>query len=192
MNSKADARNAALRRRRAMPLELAQQSSHDVCGQALCLPEFSAAPALYAYIAVRNEVSAHTIIKAALAMGKRVYCPRVESETLRWGQIRTLKELLPGAFGIPEPPRAAPSPTIFEPTDLCLVPGVCFRADGHRLGQGGGYYDRFLKTFPGVTVGLAHDWQVADTFTPEAHDVRVQIIVSGRRVLRPAAERPAE
>lgn len=64
--------------------------------------------------------------------------------------------------------------------DLVLVPGVAFTADGWRLGQGGGWYDRFLPMLrpDAVTVGVAFAAQVVDALPVEPHDVRVDLVVT--------------
>jgi 5-formyltetrahydrofolate cyclo-ligase len=59
-----------------------------------------------------------------------------------------------------------------------LVPGIAFTAQGYRVGFGGGYFDRFLAGFPGVSIGLAFDLQMTAEFSPDAHDVPVQWIVT--------------
>jgi 5-formyltetrahydrofolate cyclo-ligase len=59
--------------------------------------------------------------------------------------------------------------------DVVVVPGLAFTADGRRLGQGGGHYDRFLRRLrPGcVTVGAAFAEQLVDDLPTEPHDVRL-------------------
>ena len=68
--------------------------------------------------------------------------------------------------------------------DVVIVPGVAFTTDGHRLGQGGGWYDRFL---PGVrddctTVGVGFAPQLVDTLPIEPHDARLDIVVTDEAV----------
>jgi 5-formyltetrahydrofolate cyclo-ligase len=64
--------------------------------------------------------------------------------------------------------------------DVVVVPGLAFTADGERLGQGGGWYDRFL---PGVrddctTIGVCFEPQLVDVLPVEPHDVRLDYVVS--------------
>jgi 5-formyltetrahydrofolate cyclo-ligase len=64
--------------------------------------------------------------------------------------------------------------------DVVIVPGTAFTADGDRLGQGGGWYDRFLRTLPPncVTIGVAFAPQLLDQLPVEPHDVRLDIVVT--------------
>ena len=64
--------------------------------------------------------------------------------------------------------------------DIVVVPGLAFTADGRRLGQGGGHYDRFLPRLrPGcVTIGAAFAEQLVDDLPTETHDVRLTLVVT--------------
>jgi 5-formyltetrahydrofolate cyclo-ligase len=64
--------------------------------------------------------------------------------------------------------------------DVVVVPGLAFTADGRRLGQGGGHYDRFLPRLrPGCrTVGAAFAEQLVDDLPTEDHDVRLDLVVT--------------
>ena len=74
-------------------------------------------------------------------------------------------------------PEAEPDPAIL---DVVVVPGVAFTRDGHRLGQGGGWYDRFLPRLPErcTTIGVCFAEQVVDEVPVEDHDVAVDVVVS--------------
>ena len=64
--------------------------------------------------------------------------------------------------------------------DVVVVPGLAFTADGRRLGQGGGHYDRFLPRLRPEcrTVGAAFAEQVVDDLPTEPHDVRLDLVVT--------------
>jgi 5-formyltetrahydrofolate cyclo-ligase len=62
--------------------------------------------------------------------------------------------------------------------DVVLVPGVAFDAQGHRLGRGKGYYDRFLQSVSDIKkIGVCFDFQKVESVPAEAHDVVVDIVV---------------
>jgi 5-formyltetrahydrofolate cyclo-ligase len=70
--------------------------------------------------------------------------------------------------------------------DVVIVPGLAFTTAGDRLGQGGGWYDRFLsKVRPDcTTIGVCFAEQIVDALPVEAHDVSMDHVVSDRGVLR--------
>jgi len=91
-------------------------------------------------------------------------------------------DLEPGPHELMQPRADAP---IVKP-DVVFVPLVAFTAEGHRLGQGGGYYDRWLATHPGVTaIGLGWDMQLLGELPSEAHDKRMDAVVTPTRIYGP-------
>jgi 5-formyltetrahydrofolate cyclo-ligase len=70
--------------------------------------------------------------------------------------------------------------------DVVIVPGLAFTAAGDRLGQGGGWYDRFLATVRSdcVSIGVCFDGQLVDALPVEAHDITVDHVVTERGVVR--------
>lgn len=67
-----------------------------------------------------------------------------------------------------------------ESIDVVIVPGTAFTAAGDRLGQGGGWYDRFLEGIRSdcVTIGVGFEPQLVDALPTEAHDVRLDQVVT--------------
>jgi len=72
--------------------------------------------------------------------------------------------------------------------EFVLVPGVAFDLAGHRLGYGGGYYDRLLPMLPphAVRVAGAFEIQIVDRVPAAPHDVAVDAIVTESRIVVPA------
>jgi 5-formyltetrahydrofolate cyclo-ligase len=150
----------------------------------LLLPEFWAAPLLLTYISIDNEVDTRTIVRSALEEGRRIAIPRIRTDaTMDWVEIQSLETLSPGKHGIPEPPSAAP-PLVPCQDSVVLVPALAFNAAGHRIGFGGGYFDRFLAGFEGVSIGLAYDYQVIEPWPLAPHDRPVQFVVTESAVYR--------
>jgi 5-formyltetrahydrofolate cyclo-ligase len=69
--------------------------------------------------------------------------------------------------------------------DAVIVPGLAFTPTGHRLGQGGGWYDRFLERVRDdcVTVGVCFHEQIVDELPMEPHDIAVHWMVTDRGVV---------
>ncbi|MEK7269404.1 MAG: 5-formyltetrahydrofolate cyclo-ligase, partial [Planctomycetota bacterium] len=98
--------------------------------------------------------------------------------------------LVPGPFGIPEPPEGQVLPP--AAIDFAIVPGRAFAPDGSRLGRGGGYFDRFLPLLrkDAILAGVAFDEQIVAALPREIHDVAVRLVVTPTRILGPTAGTP--
>ena len=128
---------------------------------------FSEAPLVLAYCSVGSEVDTRALIREALRRGKAVALPRVVpgTRTMTWHAIGSLADAVPGFAGIPEPADNDATRIDAASADvhaLALVPGLIFDTHGFRLGYGGGFYDTFLSTFPGRSLGLIRERQLID------------------------------
>ncbi len=146
-------------------------------------PIYADAPLVLAYVSYGNEVDTRGVIEAALGAGKRVAVPRVSArkKSMAFFEIESLDDLAEGYKGILEPREGlgAPLGTKDLCGSVCLVPGLVFDAQGHRIGYGGGYYDRFLQFYPGDKIALARASQMSSNPLPaEPCDVPVDFIVS--------------
>jgi 5-formyltetrahydrofolate cyclo-ligase len=191
---KQELRAQALRRRRSIdPQELAMLSSR-VGANLLTVKEYNSATLVISYCAMDDEVQTRPIIERALADGKRVavIVTDVPSKTLSFSEIKSFEDdLAPGTFGIREPKPGQIRPVTIAQADIVLVPLVAWDEKGHRLGYGAGYFDRALAVATRITkVGLALESQRLPQIPESRHDVPLDIIVTERRVLRPA-ERPS-
>lgn len=105
--------------------------------------------------------------------------PRVEGEHLIFHAVPALERLTTGRFGIREPDPDAAVQVLPDEGDTILVPGLAFDRRGGRLGRGGGFYDRFLERWPNAfRVGVAFSSQLIESVPCEAHDVRVDAVVT--------------
>jgi 5-formyltetrahydrofolate cyclo-ligase len=96
----------------------------------------------------------------------------------------TESDLETGPFGLMQPRAGSPSVV----PDVIIVPLIGFTADGRRLGQGGGHYDRWLAAHPGTpAIGLAWDCQLVDDLPHEAHDHPLAAVVTPTRLYGPFA-----
>lgn len=144
---------------------------------------FKTARVLALYSPVHNEVVTAGIAAAALKAGKKICYPRVDGRLLQFGEVSSPEELQSGQYGIPEPVVAADNLNLA--IDVVLVPGVAFDHQGHRLGYGHGFYDRFLMTVAADTlaVGLCYDFQICDKLPREPHDQRLDWLVTESSII---------
>lgn len=146
------------------------------------LPQVESASTLFAFWGIPGrEPDTARLIRALTARGKRVGLPRMLPG--RQMEVRLYdpdRPLIPAAFGILEPPADAPL-LPREDIELALVPAVCYDRRGFRLGFGGGYYDRWLSGFSGITVGLCRDCVLQDQVPIEEHDRRVELLLTETR-----------
>lgn len=156
------------------------------------LTEFLSCEVLLTYVSTGDEVNTHDIINHALSIGKTVAVPLtfVAEGKLEFYKISSLNELRSGCLGILEPDDD-PNKLVTDTSQaLCLVPALSFDKNGHRIGYGGGYYDKYLKSFNAVTAGLCRSMQLYDADIPaEPHDVQVNMIITENGVMRLKTEK---
>lgn len=176
---KAELRKNFIRLRNSIDPQEQRKIDIEIQSRVLCSREYSRADMLLTYISVENEPDTHGLIQAAFANGKKVAVPKcTENNGMEFYFISSDKDLLKGSFGLFEPNIAKCIKA--EPTEksLCVVPGLSFDASGFRLGRGGGYYDRFLKSFNGVSVGLCRYDFFRLSLPREPFDIPVDIIAT--------------
>ena len=167
----------------------------------LSLPQVEEAQTVFAFWGIPGkEPDTACLIGELIRRGKTVGLPRMlpdhRMEVRRYDPDRPLVSV---SFGISEPGEDCPL-IAREAINLVLVPAVCYDRRGYRLGFGGGYYDRWLAGFSGVTVGLCREAVLQEAVPTEAHDARVDLLLtegeclsfqgdgkSGRCLPRPSA-----
>lgn len=148
------------------------------------LKEYRNAQTVLFYASFDGEVETFEMIKQAQKQNKRIGLPKIEPsrKEIHPKTINNLEEdLEEGPYNILQPKDNQTQDLDVNDIDLVVVPGVAFDKSNHRLGRGGGYYDRFLTTLPGCakTVGLAFDFQMVDSLPQTSdHDVPVSCVVS--------------
>ena len=158
-------------------------SDAGITARLLSLPEYTAAGTLFIYASVGREVDTKGIIESAVEDGKRVCLPRTGS-----GGEMDFADISAGLhvarYGIPEPDGSLPA---LEPgrEDVIIVPAVCCDRSGARLGQGGGYYDRYLARYPdAVTVCLCRERLLSEKVPVEWNDVRPGYVITEERIIK--------
>lgn len=138
---------------------------------------YQQAKTIYFYLPYNQEVRTVPMIERALAEGKKVAVPKVYGDEMRFIYITDLKNIALGYYGIPEP--IGDGPIADDPYALVLMPGLAFDRQGHRIGYGGGFYDRFLSAEPThPTVALCYDFQLLEHLETEEFDIPVDLVLS--------------
>lgn len=182
-NPKAMLRTAYLRRRNALPDDVRRAADARIRDRLAALPELQATPAVAAYYPTAGEPDLRPLLADLLAAGKTCCFPRSDADgTYRLVPLAPASgapfeaRFQPGRFGIPEPRADQALPPDAHP--LWLIPGVAFDPQGHRLGRGGGVYDRLLRDSTGLRIAVAYETQIASAVPVGPDDQPVHRIVT--------------
>ena len=178
-------RKGMIAQRRALSAEAVRERSAAIRSRLVGLPEYAEARVVHCYVSAKNnEVDTRRLISDALEEGKRIVVPvtDVRQRRLDHSEIVSLDELEPSVFGLLEPKEACRRLIGIVEMDLVIVPGVAFDPRGHRIGFGGGFYDRFLREVRAPKIALAYSFQVLEAIEVDPHDVKMDQIVTDERI----------
>ena len=137
---------------------------------------YKAATTIYGYLPYNQEVRTVPMLEQALKDGKRVAVPKVYGDEMKFLYLDDLSQVEKGYAGIPEP--IADGPVADDDTALVLMPGLAFDPAGHRIGYGGGFYDKFLAAEPNhPTLALCYEFQMLPELHTEEHDIPVDTVL---------------
>lgn len=175
MNKK-ELRKAIREKKRAMSAEEIEAKSRALTEAFLRSEAYHAAKTIYGYLPYNQEVRTVALLEQALRDGKRVAVPKCYGDEMRFIYMTDLSAVEKGYAGIPEP--IADGPVADDETALVLMPGMAFDPAGHRIGYGGGFYDKFLAKEPDhPTLALCYDFQVLPHLETEEFDIPVDAVI---------------
>ena len=140
------------------------------------LEEYKQSDLILTYISLKEEVDTIKLIKYSLEEGKKVAAPKCEGNYIVFYYIRSIEALVEGSFGILEP-ETNQKVTDFT-NSICIVPGVAFDKQNNRIGYGRGFYDRFLKNYTGIKIGLTYKECICDKIDADENDVKLDEIIT--------------
>ena len=183
MESKTEIRARMLAWRRGLSAREVHEKSAAALARLSALPAFQHATAVLSYAASKdNELDTLPFLSSLIHMGHTVLVPVMRpARRIEWCPLKDTSHLVPARFGILEPSPEHKHPITPPSGALCIVPMVAFSPIGHRIGYGGGYFDRFLAHFDGFPAGVAFQGQCAE-FTPEPHDQPLACVVTEDRL----------
>jgi 5-formyltetrahydrofolate cyclo-ligase len=169
--------------RKLLPDSATEERSARACAAVRALPEFASARVVAGYVAMRKELDVSAVLVAAAEGGKRFVLPRIEPDGLAFHLHVPGQPLVENDWGVLEPDPNAAKVEIAD-IDLMLVPALALDLRGYRIGYGKGFYDQVLPQLTrGRSVGMVYDFQLLAEVPEEAHDQRVQQIVTDQRSL---------
>jgi len=162
--------------KRAMTPEEIETASAKLGEKFLSSELYCQARTVYGYLPYNQEVRTVPMLEQALADGKRVAVPKIYGDEMKFIYLTDLTQVEKGYSGIPEP--IADGPEGDDPEALVLMPGLAFDREGHRIGYGGGFYDKFLAAEPNhPTLALCYEFQIVSQLPVEEFDIPVDVVL---------------
>lgn len=193
---KRNIRKRILSLRNEMPLKHREENSNKILHILYGTERYKEAKAILAYVDYQSEVITTPLIIRASTENKQVFAPRVAGEEMEFYRISGMEDLAEGYKGIREPIcgagfmdgicayKALKEKALVEAKGvLMLMPGAAFDRDGHRIGYGKGFYDRYLKllTDAGINaykIALCYECQLLSEVPYENHDISVDMVIT--------------
>lgn len=185
-------------RRLAYDLRNAQENrenlSQIICAKVQALTDYQQADVILWYLHCRSEVQTQqAVLSELLKQQKKIVIPyctvdKQGKNHLGLWHLVEMSELVPGTWGILEPPKERwgelGKEIAGELIDLVIVPGVAFDSTGSRLGNGAGYYDRLFPRLRSdcKLLGIGFDSQIIEQITMQAHDVYMHSVITQSRI----------
>lgn len=173
---KTELRREIRARKRAMTEAEIEERSAKLAQLFFASRAYQNAKTIYGYLPYNQEVRTVPMLERALKDGKKVAVPKVYGEEMKFLYLDDLNAVAKGYAGIPEP--IADEPVAHDETALVLMPGLAFDSQGHRIGYGGGFYDKFLAAEPNhPTLALCYEFQMLPKLDVEDHDIPVDTVL---------------
>jgi 5-formyltetrahydrofolate cyclo-ligase len=196
MKEKEQLRKEIRARLNATSEEYRSGASASIALNVLTMPEVRDAKTILAYCSVGKEPATLALISKLLEDGKRVCLPLCvdrDEEGRRTGivdamearVIKSFDDLVPGAYGIPEP-SADTEMMLPEYVDLIILPCISCDRQCNRIGHGAGYYDKYLSKVRSdcFTLAMCYEEILADEIPTEPHDRPVDAVVTEKQIYR--------
>lgn len=180
-------RDQLLTTRRRHPLAAAREDAEAIAGHLLQTPEVRRAASVALYISLTNEPGTGPLLERLHELGRRLLLPvLLPDNDLDWAVYQGPDHLLPASRGLLEPAGPRLGPEAVATADVVLCPGLAVDRRGHRLGRGGGSYDRALARVPVGTFvcTLLYDGELLEGVPAEEHDRPVTAVATPSGVTR--------
>lgn len=134
------------------------------------------------YASFRDEVDTWKLLHDEILF-PHIVVPRVEGDTMSFYRYQGEEHLIPSNYGILEPDASCElvSP---EEIDVIVVPLVAFDEKKHRIGYGGGFYDKFLPLTNALTIAIAYEEQKVENIIALPHDIALDLIITDQHIYK--------
>ena len=177
---KARLRKQLLDARDSLSLDFINITSKQIQDNIRKIDFFRNAKSIGAYYSIGSEVRTHDILQEILKSGRELSLPKVVKKDLVFKKIKSLSDLEQGNFSVMEPKDYCED---VKKIEVIIVPAIALTREGHRLGYGFGYYDRYLSGKKSMTIGLGYSKQIIKSFPRSDNDVRIDCIVTEDQVI---------
>ena len=181
-NVKTKYRQSILQKRNSLGSSEVSNLSNIILKNADIELSLSAIKTLGSYFSANNEVDLEALTDMRLKKNLLTTFPRVElNHSMSLIAPKNFKKLSKNKYNISEPSDGDEIYPIDH--EIIIIPTVAVDKNGYRLGYGGGYYDRFLKSVTQrsnrpLLIGLIYDFQFIDESFNELHDIKLDIVFS--------------
>lgn len=186
-HTKAELRKVIKEKRRLIASNLSPKTAGQaIISRIIGLEEFIRAKTVIMFYPMGDEADILPLFELSRDLEKKVAFPcSLGDGKMIFRYADNLSQLITGKFNIPEP-QGIKFEIPSNPDDsICIVPALAIDMNGHRIGYGGGYYDRFLAIYNGTSIGIAYDDLIIDNIIVEPFDIPVDIIITERRTICP-------
>ena len=159
--------------------------SNGICDKLINSELYKNADVVFCYWPTKSEVDTKKVILSALADKKKVALPKCTDKdgNMTFYYITSLDDLSEGMYGIMEPDERYTA-DVYNINSICVVPGLAFDLKGYRLGYGKGYYDRFLGSFCGTSIGVCFHECLTKELLINEFDKKVDYIITDKTIYR--------
>ncbi len=176
-----------IEKRRSMPSEDKKRIDNEICEKMISSVTYRYADVILAYMPKEDEIDITPVLQKALDDKKKLAFPVCEPETrkMTFHFVDSLSDLQESTYGIKEP---SPDKEMYtydkyvKSSVVCVVPAIVYDKKGYRIGYGGGYYDRYLSSFKGTTLGIAYYDFILKLVPRGRFDFAVDVLLSERGI----------
>lgn len=162
--------------RNSLSCDERKRYSDEICNLILQSREYKDCKTVLSYFPINNEVDIVSVLNDSILSGKVLALPKVVGNEIEFYRVCSLNNLVASNMGIPEPCESEELLTQFD-NSICIVPALGIDKYGYRIGYGGGYYDRFLKSYTGISIGVVYPTLYISSIPVEVHDIKLNMSV---------------